>query len=297
MSFLLAGLTAIALLFGAGSARAQLGPDDSDRVAKAALSALSVAALPLAGTNTISVIGASGDQADFFSTRIGGGRNLEEGEPLYLEGFVAYQSYTPIFILGDGDPTLVNTRWSSLALSGGVGWDFPVAEDLVLRPIALGSVGHVFGRAIFEDLLPPGGAGDPQDFFDDGLFAAGLGGAVALQFDRDVAGTTLDLRARQSWMRLTAIGETDRFGVQADAIPGARVQGLPLSGVMEAGYPHFWADQQDILRTDWLAMIGAGFAVATPENTWGGVTSGRLTLRYLVGDDYDGLSFGLGFRF
>ncbi len=294
---------------GAERAGAQVGPGDTDLVAQAALAALGVAALPGDGATTISVLGASGAQADFFSTQIGGGYNPSDESSLYLEGYLAYQNYSPIFILPVPDPTLIDVRWSSVAFTGGVGWDMNLTEELVFRPVALASVGHVFGQAIFDGLLPSASGADPGGLFEDGLFAGGLGAALSLDYDAEVSGTRLDVRARHSWMKSVPVGEPDRLGVSSIAsatnlfgratrpIPGANWGGLPLNAVAEASYTRFWGDQAIILRTDWLSTIGAGLEVELPESTPASLSAGRLTLRYVFGQNYDGISIGIGLSF
>jgi hypothetical protein len=290
-------------------ASAQVGPGDSDLIATAALAALGVAALPGTGANTISILGASGDSTDFFSTQLGGGYTPDPDSPLHLEGYIAYQNYSPIFVLPSPDPTLIDVRWSSVAFTGGVGWNVDLSDDLVFRPAALMSVGHVFGRAVLDDLLPPASGADPSGFFEDGLFAGGLGASVALDFDTDTSRGNLDLRARQSWMTFVPIGRANRlsassiahsttlFGRYTQPVPNADWGGLPLSSVWEASYAHYWGDQAVILRTDWIGSVGAGLEIGLPDETPFDVSAGRITFKYVFGETYEGVSLGLGVSF
>ena len=282
---------------------AQSGPANSDSVARAALAALGVAALPGGASSTLSVDSANGENVDFFSTRIGGGFDAGEYGKLHFEGYLVYQNYSPIYLLPTADPTFIDVRWSSLAATVGIGRNYELAEGLVLRPSALATVGHVFGKAILDGLLPSSFNAAQREQFEDGLFVGGYGGSLTLEFESQIGEGAVDLRARQSWMRFVPLNEslsassiassTSLFGEYSRPLR----DNTGLSAVLEASYTHFWGDQSQILRTDWLGTIGAGIEFPTPAGTPGGLSTGRLILRYAVGEGYDGLSLGISFAF
>jgi hypothetical protein len=295
----------LAIAVWSGQANAQSSPDSSDILAKAALSALSVAALRREGATTVSVFGANGDQADFYSTSIGAGTNLLADPRLFAEFQVAYQNYDPEYLLPGTNLDLVDVRWSSVALSGGIGWNYKLNDRLILRPMAIAALGHVFGKAIFDELLSTGDSGGLGELFDDGIFAGGVGAALVLNYDQTFAGGDLELRARQSWLRLVPLDDAGDYDVSATAsatnlyssysipIPASK----RLRGVVEASYTQFWGDQADTLRTPWLGTMGGGVELPTALRFGSDALYGRAVLRYVFGEGYEGLAIGLGVNF
>ena len=74
----------------------------------------------------------------------GGGFTLSRDFPLYLEGTAAYSRYDPTFVVSDGtDSRSIPTTWNSASATAGIGWDFPIAQDLVFRTIVNFSSGTV----------------------------------------------------------------------------------------------------------------------------------------------------------
>ena len=77
-------------------------------------------------------------------TQLGSGFTVDPSFPLYMEGFLGFSRVDPRFLFSDGQTeTRLPVRWNSVAASGGLGWDFPLTEHLVLRPIVNISLGHV----------------------------------------------------------------------------------------------------------------------------------------------------------
>ena len=94
-------------------------------------------------------------------TSLGGGFTTSKGFPLYLEGTAGYSRYDPTFIASNGEEERpVPVKWNVSSVTGGIGWDFPVAKDLVLRPIFNFSYGHLesdtslAGRFIESEATP-----------------------------------------------------------------------------------------------------------------------------------------------
>jgi hypothetical protein len=64
--------------------------------------------------------------------------------PLYLEGNAAYTRYDPAFVASDGaEHRPVPVKWNTLSATGGIGWDFPLAANWVLRPMLNFTLGYV----------------------------------------------------------------------------------------------------------------------------------------------------------
>jgi hypothetical protein len=292
-------------VFSATHAAAQTTPDSSDILARAALSALSASALRREGATTVSVVGANREESEFFSTSIGGGTRFGEESQFYGEFQLAYQNYDPAFVLPGEQADLVDVRWSSVALTGGLGFNHEINDSLTLRPIALASLGHVFGTAIFDELFPQGERSDVTGLFDDGLFAGGLGAAVVIDYRSSIPGGDLVLRARQSWMKLRPLDASADYDVDATAsatnLFGKYSVPLPrsgdLRGVLETSYTRFYGDQAEILRTGWLGTVGGGVELPLPEQIGHGEMTGRAVLRYVFGEGYEGVAFGFGGSF
>lgn len=272
--------TALVVALVAQHVGAHTTPDSSDILARAALSALSASALRREGATTVSVVGANRDESEFFSTSIGGGTKFGEDSQFCGELQLAYQDYDPAFVLPGLQADLVDVRWSSVALTGGLGWNHELNEKLTLRPIALASVGHVFGTALIDQILPGGDGSDVSGLFDEGLFAGGLGAAVVVDYRGAAPGGDLVLRARQSWMRLRPLEDSADYNVTATAsatnlfgkysVPSPRSG--DLRGVVETSYTRFYGDQKETLRTGWLGTVGGGLELPLPEQ-FGGANS------------------------
>jgi hypothetical protein len=75
---------------------------------------------------------------------LGGGFTVSDAVPLYLEGTAGYSLYDPVFLVSDGqNQRSIESKWRTASVSAGVGWDFPIAESLTLRPIFNASYGRV----------------------------------------------------------------------------------------------------------------------------------------------------------
>ena len=76
--------------------------------------------------------------------QLGGGFTVSKSFPLYLEGNVAFSRYDPTFIATNGtEEREIPAEWNTLTGTVGVGWDFPLARELVLRPIANFTLGRM----------------------------------------------------------------------------------------------------------------------------------------------------------
>jgi len=76
-------------------------------------------------------------KADLQTTSLGGGDRISASFPLYLEGTLAFNRYNPTFTDGVGNSSVnIPMYWNSITGTGGVGWDFPITDQLRFRPIA-----------------------------------------------------------------------------------------------------------------------------------------------------------------
>jgi len=113
--------------------RAELGANLKKR-ADAVVGLMSFMLTPDVTTGSLSFSDESAGNPDIALTTLGGGFTMSRDFPLYLEGTVGYSRYDPIFLVSDGEVERpVPAKWNSLALTGGIGWDFPVARELKLE--------------------------------------------------------------------------------------------------------------------------------------------------------------------
>src|SRR5262245_60046558 len=136
--FGLKGKTAIlaaAWLLVPAPLRAQAVSDaDLQRRANAILTLMGFAVTPDVTTGSLSLTDQTAGNPYFRQTSLSGGGTLRRSR-LYLEGTLAYGRYDPDFASDDPTAPRIAVKWDSLLGTGGIGWDFPVAPQLVLRPI------------------------------------------------------------------------------------------------------------------------------------------------------------------
>src|SRR3954469_687486 len=135
------GALCAALLLAPAQARAQVSDADLQKRANAILTLMGFSLVPDVTTGALSISDQSAGNPYFRQTSIAGGGRPKKDVPLYLEGTLAYGRYDPTFVVGDSQ-TAVSVNWNSLLGTGGVGWDFPIARELVLRPIFNFSLGR-----------------------------------------------------------------------------------------------------------------------------------------------------------
>lgn len=84
-----------------------------------------------------------------------------------------------------GSQALLPLKWTSVGATGGVGWDFRLADEWVLRPIANVSIGHVESDLSLLARIIESEFDVEIDFADRGrLTAGGVGGSIMLDFER-----------------------------------------------------------------------------------------------------------------
>jgi len=245
-----------------------------------------------------------------FLTQLGGGFTWSKSFPLYLEGNAAYSRYDPKFILSDGtEVRQVPVQLNSVVGTVGVGWDFPVAEELVLRPIANFTLGHVESDLSIAGRLIENETGQDVEFLRHGqLNAAGWGGSLMLDWEHYRITHEIDVEARLTDIHLQSFGST------SDAVEGSsRAQSLglwtrwraptgwialdsPVRYVLEYAFTHYFGPDGDMLGFNNLNSVGAGMELDVWK--WHTVVSRvRLMGRYRFGQNVRGWSVGLGVSF
>ena len=300
----------MALLIAPGSLRAQeIGDADLQKRANAILTLMGFSLTPDVTTGALSISDQSAGDPFFRQTTISGGGRPRNDAPLYLEGTLAYGRYDPTFSVSDGQaPRPVSVKWRSVLGTGGVGWDFPIAPELALRPVFNFSLGRVES----EGAIPPpaSGAGNRAalDFLGNGrLNAAGLGGSLMLDYERYRPENEVDLELRYTHIYLRSFDSSQ--GVEGNAKAqtfslwsryraptGFSALERPLRYVLEYAYTSFLADLRGVLGFDDVHSLGAGLELDS-SNRDVYVTRTRLLVRYKIGNNVTGWAVGLAVSF
>jgi len=180
-------------------------------------------------------------------------------------------------------------------------------ETLSLRPIANVSLGRITSNS---ELPVPGSGGPTTDFIaGDAVEAAGFGGALALDFATVVGARQIEARLRHSRLRQVAFGASEEEGTAADTIATSaiarlrqpirdwRLAGGRVRSVLEATYARYDGDTGEVLGLPWIARVGTGLEFETGLTGRYAPPRVRMMVRYVFGEDFDGIGFGAGLVF
>jgi hypothetical protein len=299
--------------FGPASVQAQARTANDvslQRIADGVLSLMGYSLTPDVTTGSLAISNEPTGNPNIDMTVLGGGFTVSADTPLYLEGTLGYSLYDPIFVVTAGqEERSVPTRWTTVSASGGFGWDFPIANNLILRPIAnisygrMTTDGSVAGFAL-EELT-----GDEIQFLKNGeMNVLGLGGTVMLDYERYRPENEIDVELRYTNINLestanssTAVqGSSDAQSVSLWARWRAptRMSALsrPIRYVLEIAHTEFLGDLRGALGFNALSSIGTGLELdSSAHNVL--VARTRLIARYHFGGSVDGVSVGLAISF
>lgn len=282
------------------------------RNAEGSLAILGLTGIPDDAASSIFLqSGQSEREFDFRSAQLGGGFRWSDDLPLYLEGYIGYARYDPVLALKDGVTTSrIPLKWTSVAATGGVGWDFNLSEYWKFRPMAHLSIGRtqsdasVVAQAIADKL------GLDRDFIDSGgIWAGGYGASSTLSYNRRKASDyQLEVQLRTNYIKYEPIGDNKDLLVSSTAAnavlwtryrfpTGARAFNRPVRGVTDFSISYLIGDQSDVLGTDWMARVGFGVEVDVSETPVPWITTARAMVRYYGSDTVDGFTVGLGISF
>jgi len=200
-----------ALVLGAACALAspfalgQLVGADLQKRVNGVLALMGYMLTPDVTTGSLGISNAATGNPDFDMTTAGGGFTVSREFPLYLEGTLGYSRYDPTFVASGGQAQgSVAAKWDAYSATGGIGWDFPVAEELALRPIFNFSYGRVDSHVSASGQT---GAGAEIDFLENGrLDAYGLGGSLVLDYERYRPENEIDVELRYTNIYLRSFG-------------------------------------------------------------------------------------------
>jgi hypothetical protein len=299
-----------ALLIPTASLRAQeVSDDDLQKRANAILTLMGFSLTPDVTTGALSISDQSAGNPFFRQTSISGGGRPRADSPLYLEGTLAYGRYDPTFTVSDGQtPRPVSVKWDSLLATAGVGWDFPIARELALRPVLNFSLGRVESEGTVPPAAPGASSRAALDFLGNGrLNAAGFGGSLMLDYERYRPENEVDLELRYTNIYLRSFDSSQGVEGNANAQTfslwsryraptGSTALERPLRYVLEYAYTSFLADLRGVLGFDDVHSLGAGLELDS-SNRDVYVTRTRLLARYKIGNNVTGWAVGLAVSF
>ena len=311
--FLVIGLMTCPLLgLFPGPARAQALfdlPDDPLEVyANEALATFGLVAVPNETASAFAIENTQGDFNNFASAQIGGGGVPKWADyPIYLESYVGLQRYDPEFLINreEAEDITLRATWTGIAGTFGAGWSVDLGRNWSLTPIANLSLGHISSSASAQ----AGGSIidlDPGSLFSGGLTAGGIGASLLATYDYDGPEAEYDIRLRHTHLELYSIGSSSDLSARATAvttsawararfpIEGARAFRRPVKSLWEASISAYPGDQAALLDIDWLGRIGSGIELDLTQSGLPLTKHARISLQYVFGDDYRGVSFGFG---
>ncbi len=282
------------------------------RNAKSALSVYGISAVPSETASTLVFESGSGDDAVSFSaTQLGGGFTVSDSFPLYAEGYLALNRYDPkLIISGGAETSRLPLKWTTVAATGGVGWDFSLTDHLVLRPMVHVSLGRVQSDISLGSTLIAQKLGLDVSFLrSGGLAVGGLGGSIGLEYNRRWENDyEVDFTLRHTHIRLEPIAGDKEIQESADAITtsmwsrlriptGLDLWDRPIRGVTEFSASWLPGDQGTALNTQWLLQAGAGMEIDFSETWVPLITTTRVVARYTYGEELHGFGIGLAASF
>jgi len=284
----------------------ELVEGDVQKRANGVLALMGYMLTPDVTTGALSISNGATGNPDFSMSTAGGGFTVKKDSPLYLEGNLGYARYDPTFVASDGvTQGTVASHWDAYSISGGIGWGFPVAKDLVLRPVFNLSYGHVESNVTASG---QSGTGAEFAFLHNGqLNAYGVGGSLMLDYERYRPENDIDVELRYSHIYMHSFGGSSTV-VQGQALAqslslwsrwraptGTTMFQRPLRYVLEFAHTTFLGDLDGVLGFNYLSSFGTGLELQSiAQHT---VERIRLMARYQLGEHVRGWSLGLAADF
>ena len=204
-------LALCALPAAAQTAGRAIGSVDLQRLANGVLGLMSYMVAPDVTTSSLAIDNAATANPGLQMTQLGGGFTWSRNTPLYLEGNAAYARYDPVFLASDGtEQRPVPVKWNSVSVTGGIGWDFPLAERWTLRPIFNVTFGDMSSDLAYFKWWADNNTDLDLEFLDHGkLKAYGLGGSLMIDYERFAPDADVDLELRYTNVGLRSYSDTN----------------------------------------------------------------------------------------
>jgi hypothetical protein len=282
---------------------------DVQKLANGILGLMSYTVAPDVTTSSLAIDNAATANPSLTMTQLGGGFTWSKDLPLYLEGNAAWSRYDPVFLASDGSAQRpVPVKWNALSVTAGIGWDFPLAPNWVLRPMLNLSYGRLTSDLTgVKWWLEENTAVDLTSLERGKLTAHGIGGSLMLDYERFAPEADVDLELRYTNVLLKNTGDlasqVDGSASAESASVWARrrvptgwvVWDRPVRYVLEGAFTRFLGSQTET-GVDRMASLGAGIEFdSSAYDIW--VTRWRVVLRYKFGPDISGWSTGLAVSF
>jgi hypothetical protein len=142
----------------------------------------------------------------FRMAQLGGGFTVSKPFPLYREGNT-FSRYDPTFIATNGAGRReVPVGWTTVTGTVGVVWDFPLARELVLRPIANFPIGRLTSDVSAAHRIIGAEKGQENKFLENAhLNASGFDGSLILGYERCRESCEIDVELRYANIYLQSI--------------------------------------------------------------------------------------------
>lgn len=260
-------------------------------------------------TGSLSITDKGGDNQNLQMISLGGGDRISANFPLYLEGTIAFNRYNPTFTDGIGNTSItVPVNWNGITGTGGVGWDFPLTDQLRIRPIANIMLGHVESDLSIAGRIIENKTGVDLQFLNGGrMNAYGLGGSLMLdyedykperEYDAELRYTNIALNTFDSSAAVQGSADSQSLGLWARARYPTPLTVLerPLRAVFEVAHTEFLGQLRGALGFDSLSSVGTGVEIdrSASDPMFSRV---RLVFRYQFGQNVRGTSIGLAASF
>ena len=260
-------------------------------------------------TGSLSITDKGGDNQNLQMISLGGGDRISANFPLYLEGTIAFNRYNPTFTDGIGNTSItVPVNWNGITGTGGVGWDFPLTDQLRIRPIANIMLGHVESDLSIAGRIIENKTGVDLQFLNGGrMNAYGLGGSLMLdyedykperEYDAELRYTNIALNTFDSSAAVQGSADSQSLGlwVRARYPTPLTVLERPLRAVFEVAHTEFLGQLRGALGFDSLSSVGTGVEIdrSASDPMFSRV---RLVFRYQFGQNVRGTSIGLAASF
>ncbi|WP_148715127.1 autotransporter domain-containing protein [Chitinolyticbacter meiyuanensis] len=277
--------------------------------ANSMLALMTYSTTPDLTSSSLSISDTETGNPDITMSQLGGGFTISKETPLYLEGAIAYSRYDPQFVVSNGTETRdIRTKWTSISGTGGIGWDFPIADEWVIRPIFNFALGYMSSDLNTAHWYLEHETGRDIRFLDGGdMSAGGVGGSLMLDWEHYRPDYEIDLELRYSYIYLEnlghdkvinghAEGQTANLWARWRAPTGLTVMQRPLRYVLEVSHSEYLGDQAGVLGFERLSTLGAGIEFDSSAYDII-ITRTRLVLRHVMGDNVSGFSLGFAVSF
>jgi len=244
-------------------------------------------------------------KADLQMTSLGGGDRISENFPLYLEGTIAFNRYNPTFTESSVN---IPMYWNSITGTGGIGWDFPITDQLRFRPIANVMLGHLESDASIATRYINNNRDVNLQFLNSGrMNSYGAGGSVMLDYENYKPNQEIDIELRytniaiQTFASSTAV-QGSAVSQSASLWARSRIPtpftalDRPIRAVFEVANTQFLGDLRGTLGFSSLSSIGTGLELdrSASDPIFSRI---RLVFRYQFGLNVRGTSIGLAASF